>query len=258
MIDPPQPLQFPLMSSAYWNFHSIQQLVTFLELFNSFCWNIFWPPPPLSAMEMWSFTTLNWWVTMNAEILVLNCQKCKQCLKWFHVSRIALSLFSVFGFFIFFVMLCHPITLIKCLKAQESPRSFFEGVLQIPFPLSLSSLWSNVSKITRLKSNSFRVFSKCPWHCHLGIVTIVFALPLTFCWSYHVSYSLWSNVWKVISLWDHSLRLFSKCLCHCQCLCNCLCLCHCLCHCLFGGQVMSPRLSYHMSQGSQVSQIAVW
>ena len=155
-------------------------------------------------------------------------------------------------------MLCHPITLIKCLKAQESPRSFFEGVLQIPFPLSLSSLWSNVSKITRLKSNSFRVFSKCPWHCHLGIVTIVFALPLTFCWSYHVSYSLWSNVWKVISLWDHSLRLFSKCLCHCQCLCNCLCLCHCLCHCLFGGQVMSPRLSYHMSQGSQVSQIAVW
>ena len=159
MIDPPQPFQVPLMSSAYWNFHSIQRLVTFLELFNSFCWNIFWPPPPLSAMEMWSFTTLNRWVTMNAEILVLNCQKCKQCLKWFHVSRIALSLFSVVGFFIFFchvmssnhsdqmsqssrvskVILwgCSPntfsfvfvFTLIKCLKNHKPQKSFFKGVL---------------------------------------------------------------------------------------------------------------------------------
>ena len=136
MINPPQPFQFPLMSSAYWNFHSIQRLVTFLELFNSFCWNIFWPPPPLSAMEMWSFTTLNWWVTMNAEILVLNCQKCKQCLKWFHVSRIALSLFSVVGFFIFFL---------SCYVIQ--------------------SLWSNVSKLKSLQGHSLRVFSKYLFLC---------------------------------------------------------------------------------------------
>ena len=47
------------------------------------------------------------------------------------------------------------------------------------------------------------------------------------------------------------------CLCHGLCICICHCLCHCLSNCLFVGQVMSPHHSDHISQRSQVSDIAL-
>ena len=60
------------------------------------------------------------------------------------------------------------------------------------------------------------------------------SLWLSFCWSCHISSSLWSKVPKVTSV------------------------CHCLCFGILVGQVMSPRHSHHMSQGTKVSRITLW
>ena len=126
--------------------------------------------------------------------------------------------------------------------------------------------------------------------------SLYLSLSFSFCWSGHVSSSLWSNVSKVTSLQDCSLKVFSKCLCLCLCHCHCLCLFFArsslliiLIICLKGhmslellsgrvlylylslslslylslsspffGQVISPHHSDQMSQGSQVSRVALW
>ena len=87
--------------------------------------------------------TLNSRVTMNDEIVVLNCQKCNQCLTG-HKSRIIHSgCFLNVIVLIVFIVLTVPqkiqkiqtfrsgllITLIKCLKGHKFLRLPFEGVL---------------------------------------------------------------------------------------------------------------------------------
>ena len=91
-------------------------------------------------------------VTMNDEIVVLNCQKCNQCLTG-HKSRIIQSgcFLNVIVLIVFIVLTvpqknpknsnfsvrsCLLITLIKCLKGHKSLGSFIQGVLS----MSLSSL----------------------------------------------------------------------------------------------------------------------
>merc|ERR1711954_136797 len=88
--------------------------------------------------------TLNSRVTMNDEIVVLNCQKCNQCLTG-HKSRIIHSgcFLNVIVLIVFIVLTvpqknpknsnfsvrsCLLITLIKCLKGHKSLGSLLEGV----------------------------------------------------------------------------------------------------------------------------------
>ena len=78
---------------------------------------------------------------MNAEIVVLNCQKCNQCLKgllslilFFEgvlQLSLSLSLSLSLRFVIVFLLVksCRLISLIKCLKGHKSPGSLFEGDL---------------------------------------------------------------------------------------------------------------------------------
>ena len=67
---------------------------------------------------------------MNVEIVVLNCQKCNQCLKGQKsLGLLSESVLQLSLSMSILVRSCLPIPMINCLKGQKSRGALFEGVL---------------------------------------------------------------------------------------------------------------------------------
>ena len=100
-------------------------------------------------------------VTVNIEIVVLNCLKCNQCLK----GHKSLGLFCA-------GVLQLSLSLYFSLYMSLALSFCWSGHVSL-------SLWSKVSKVTSLLGRSLRVFSKCICHCAC-LCHCVFLCPCLF------------------------------------------------------------------------------